>query len=111
MGDVAAFAKWRHDDHRDASAVAEEVKRLNISGVVISAALVEGDENGGFRPQSAVGLHAFDNLFDEALKQVELRRVRMAVRPSARLDVGDRGQSSVFDRVVEGSRILEVGLA
>src|ERR1700731_557025 len=39
--DVTALAEWRHDDQGNAGAVAEVIERLNIAGVVVSAALVE----------------------------------------------------------------------
>ena len=53
--DVAAGGVRRHDDQRDARAVAEEVERLHVARVVVAAAFVEGDEDGGVLPQVGIG--------------------------------------------------------
>ena len=35
---------------RNAGAVAEEVQRLHVTGIIVAAAFVEGDEDGGVWP-------------------------------------------------------------
>src|ERR1700733_15975006 len=61
----------RDDEKRDAGAIAEEVDRLDITGVIVSAAFIEGDEDGSARPQRR-SLHLIDDLVDEALEEIEL---------------------------------------
>ncbi len=84
--DAATRGVRRDDNERDAGAVAEEVDRLHVAGVVVAAAFVEGDEDGGVLPQSRVGLDFIDDLLGEAFEQVELRGGRVSVDEAARLD-------------------------
>ena len=49
--DMAALRVGRDHDGRDARAVTEEVERLDVAGVPVSAALIEGDQDRGVRPQ------------------------------------------------------------
>ena len=72
MGDVASLSVGRDDDQRDAGAVAEEVERLNVSGVVVAAAFIEGDEDCGVPPQFGLALHGIDDFLGEAFEEVEL---------------------------------------
>ena len=43
--DVAGLGVLRNHDQRNARAVAEEIQRLHIAGVIVAAAFVEGDED------------------------------------------------------------------
>ena len=106
--DVAAGAELGDRDHGNAGSVAEKVERLNIARVPISAAFVEGDQDGGVGPQFWIGLHAVDDLLHKAFEEIELRRRRMAVNPAARLDIGDGRQLSTLDTSVQIGGILEV---
>jgi hypothetical protein len=97
VGDVPGITqrqvlRIRHDDQRNARAVAEEVDRLHIAGVVVAAALILGDENDGVLGVRRRGLDLVDDLLHEALEQVQLRGGRMAVHVAAGLDEGNRGQ-------------------
>ena len=47
MRDVTLLRIRRDDDQRNACAVAKVVERLHIAGVIVAAAFVKGDENGG----------------------------------------------------------------
>src|ERR1700723_1796801 len=51
VGDDATLGVGRDDDHRDAGAISEEVDGLNVTGVIVTAAFVEGDEDGSVRGQ------------------------------------------------------------
>ncbi len=68
---MACFSEARDDDHRDASAIAEEIYWLNVTGVVVASAFVERDENSGVLPEGGIGLYSVDDLLDEAFVQVE----------------------------------------
>ena len=70
---MAGFGEERDGDDRNSGAVAEEVKRLNVAGVVVAAALVEGDEDGGATPQRGIGFDGDDDFFDEAFEEVKFR--------------------------------------
>ena len=48
--DMAARGKLGDHEQRDARAVAEEVQRLNVPGVVVAAAFIVGDEDHGVLP-------------------------------------------------------------
>src|SRR5258708_37855138 len=85
MRDVSAAGVGRNLDGGDTGAVAEEIERLNVSGVVVAAAFVHGHDDGGARPPRWSGLDAVDDLFHEALDRVELGRCRVSIAPSARL--------------------------
>ena len=51
VSDVTPRGIRRDNDQRDTGAVAEEVHRLHVSGIVVAAALILGDEDGGVLPQ------------------------------------------------------------
>src|SRR5271169_6230554 len=70
---VAAGGEGGHDDQWNPSAIAEEVERLNVAGIIVAAALVEGDEDGYTGPLGRV-LNRIYDLLGECLKQVKLRR-------------------------------------
>ncbi len=48
--DMAALRERRDDDQRNAGAVTEEVQGLNVAGVEVAAAFVEGDEDQQYSP-------------------------------------------------------------
>ena len=110
MRDVTALGVLRDDDQRNAGAIAEEVDRLDVTRVIVSAALVEGDEDGGVVPECRVGLDLVDDLLDEAFKEVEFGGCRVTVIEAAGLDDGDRGQVAGVDVFVELSRVGDVCL-
>ena len=95
--DVAGLGVGRNHDQRNARAVAEEVERLHVTGVVVAAAFVEGDEDGGVLPERRIRLDRIDDLLGEAFEQIQLGRCRVAIDQSAGLDEGDGGQRSVLD--------------
>jgi len=59
-------------------------------------------------PQFRISPHEGDDFLNEALEQIQLRRRRVAVDKSARLDKGHRWQRSVLNVVVEVDGVLEV---
>ena len=71
MRDVTALGVLRDDDQRDACAIAEEVDRLDVARVIVSAALIEGDEDCSVVPKRWIGLDLVDDLLDEAFKEIE----------------------------------------
>src|SRR6516162_5880768 len=97
VANVAALAESGNGDHRDAGAVAEEVELLHVTGVVGSAALVEGDKDGGVVPKVRICLNPIDNLLNEALEQVQFRGRGMAVDETARLDPRNGRQFALRD--------------
>src|ERR1700674_5005864 len=99
----------RDQNHRDASAVAQEVERLDIPRVIVAAAFVERDEDGSALPEILVALDAVNDLFDEAFEKIELGRCGVAINPSARLDKGDSGQGAILNIVVKIRGVLEIG--
>ena len=72
MRDVSGFGVGRNDDERDARTVAEEVHRLDVTGIVVASAFVEGDHDGGILPKSGIGLNRVDDLLRKAFEQIEL---------------------------------------
>ena len=83
---VSRLGVRRDDDQRDARAVAEEVERLHVAGVIVTAAFIEGDQDGGVFPEIRIGLNGVDDFLCEAFEEVELRRSGMAVNIAAGLD-------------------------
>ena len=92
-----AVVYGRDHDHRNAGAVTEEVQRLNVAGVIVAAAFVEGDEDRRGLPQSRIGLHSVDDLLHEAFEQIQLRGSRVAIDESARLHIRDGRQVAAGD--------------
>src|SRR5271167_2174069 len=43
---VAAGGEGGNDEQRNAGAIAEEVERLHVTGIIVATALIEGDEDG-----------------------------------------------------------------
>lgn len=92
MGNVSRLRIRRHDDQGNPRSITEEIQRLHIAGIVITAAFVKGDEDGRVLPQIRITLHRIDDFFCEAFKEIQLGRGRMAVYQAAWLDIRDRGK-------------------
>ena len=67
MLDVAALGERRNGNERDAQTITEEVQHLNETAVVIAAAFIHGDENGGRGPLVRVALRQVNDVFCEDL--------------------------------------------
>src|SRR5260370_6724081 len=91
--------------------VAKVVERLNVAGVVVTAALVEGNDDGCALPQFPVGLDAVHDFLYEALKQIELRGSRVSGEPAVWLHIGTRGQGAVLNRVIANDSVLRLSPA
>src|SRR5579864_9165524 len=109
MRDVSSLGERRNHQRGNSGAVSEIVEGLNVAGVIVTAAFVEGDDDGGTLPQLLIGLDAVNDFLHEAFEQVELRRSGVTVEPSVGLHVGNSRQRTVLDRLIEGSRVLIVG--
>ena len=90
VADMTAPREGRNSNHRNARPSAEEIDRLDKAGVVVAAALVYSDEDGGLGPLPWVALRELDDVFSEGLKEPPLGRSRVAVQRAVRLNVGDR---------------------
>src|SRR5882672_5933861 len=108
MADVAAAGEGRDDDQRNAGAIAEEVKWLDVAGVVVAAAFVEGDDERGFREESGIGLEVVEGLLDHAFKEIEFRGCGMAVDQSVGLNERDGGQRAIVNGGEEVGGVLDV---
>jgi len=111
MRNVAALGVLGDDDQRDAGTIAEEVDWLNVTGVIVSAALIPGDEDGSVGPESRVGLDLVDDLLGEAFEEIELGGRRVTIVEAAGLDDGDRRQVTGVDVFVELGGVPDVGFA
>ena len=49
--DIALFGVGRNRNERNACAVAEEVDRLDVAGIIVAATFVGGDEDCRRRPE------------------------------------------------------------
>src|SRR5580704_3483219 len=87
VADMTALRKARHDDERNPRTVAEEVERLDVSGDIEAASLIESDEQCGLVHQFGIGLEMINNVLDHSLKQVNLGRRWVTVEQGVRLDV------------------------
>lgn len=72
VADMAASGERRYGDHGNARACPEEINRLDEAGVIVTAALVHGDKDRGFRPKFRIALREFNNVLSEGLKQTPL---------------------------------------
>src|SRR6266481_5326087 len=96
----------RRDDYKgDARPVAEEIQRLDVAGIPIPAAFVEGDEDRRLAPEVPMRPHGLDDLAGESLEDVELGARWMTVRKPTRLYKGHRRQARVDDVVVEVRKV------
>ena len=90
---MAAGAEGRNRDHGNAGAIAEEVERLDVARVPISAGFVPGDENGGFSPQLRIGVERRQNVENVAFEQINLRALRVTVEQTVRFPNDTDGRS------------------
>src|ERR1700685_534333 len=89
VGDMTTRGVRRNDEHWNAGTVAKEVNWLDVTRVIVSAALVKGDEYRGVGPKLWIRLDLIDNLLHEALKKIKLGRSGMTIVEAARLYDGD----------------------
>src|SRR4030088_1197100 len=94
--DVPGFGVLGNHERGYPGAVTKVVERLNVAGVVVAAALVEGDDDRGTLPQVFVGLDAVNDFLYEAFEQIKLRRSRVPVEPAVGLHIRNRRQRSVL---------------
>src|SRR5882757_4647209 len=90
VADMTAPREGRNSDHRNARPGAEEIDGLDKAGIVVAAALVYSDENGGLGPLLRVALRKLDDVSGEGFEEPPLGRSRVAVQRAIRLNVGDR---------------------
>src|SRR5260370_35949392 len=93
MADVASAGEGRNDNQRNARPVAEEVQRLNVAGVIVAAAFVEGDDQRGFSEKIRPGSQVVEGLLDQAFEEVEFGGRRMTINQAVWLDEGHGGPS------------------
>src|SRR6266481_1993436 len=72
VADMTALGEGRNGDDGNARACAEEIDWLDKAGVVVAAALVHGDEDGGLRPLVRVALRELDDVSGEGFQQAPL---------------------------------------
>ena len=48
--DISTPSIWRNNNHRNPGAIAKIIERLHITGVIIAAAFVEGDDDRRIPP-------------------------------------------------------------
>src|SRR5580658_8215472 len=108
---MTAFRELGDNDERNAGAIAEEINRLNVTRIIVSTTLIEGNEDCGVSPESWVGLDLIDDLLHEALKEIEFGRRRVTIVEAAGLNDGDWRQVAGVDVLVELSCISDVGFA
>src|SRR5215813_13909867 len=104
--DVATLGEVRYNNQWNPWSVAEEVERLNVSGIIVAAAFVQGDHQGCACKQLGIRLQAVNDLLCHAFKQIKLRRSRMPVKQAIGLHERNCGQCVGCDRVEEVDRIL-----
>src|SRR6266478_5747141 len=108
MVNVPALGERRHNDQRDARPIAEEVQRLDIAGVIVTTAFIEGDDESGVGEEFGSGHEVIDGLLDHAFQEAELRGRRVTVEQAVRLDEGNGRQGRGVDSFEEIRRILDV---
>src|SRR6202162_4844776 len=108
MRDVACRGEGRNHQSWNSGAVAEVIEGLDISGVVVAAAFVEGNDDGGAGPQCFVGLYFVDDLLHEALEQIEFGRRWVSIKPAVGLHKGNGRQRAVLDRLIEFGGVAQV---
>src|ERR1019366_3752737 len=82
---VPGLGERRDYDERNARTIAEKVNGLNVAGVVKSARLVEGNEDGSCLPQSVLRLDGIHQIADEGFVQLRQRCARVAIHDVVRL--------------------------
>src|ERR1700730_6266918 len=73
--DMALLGEGRNRDKRNPGAVAQEVDRLDISGIVVAAAFVGGNEDRGRLPEVGIAFNPIDQRLQEFFVVVG-RRIR-----------------------------------
>src|SRR5690349_16088163 len=96
---MAAAGKRRNGDQRDARSIAEKVQRLDVAGVVVSAALIHGDEEYGGRKKFWVRCEMIHDFPVHALEEVELRRRRVTVQQTVGFYEGYGRQAAMLLRL------------
>src|SRR4029077_10962406 len=97
MVDVSSPGKLRDNNQRNPWPVPEEVQRLNVAGVPVPPAFVESDDQCRTFHQFWIGLEVIENLLGHPLKQIELRRSRVAIQQPVWFYEGNCRQRSVVD--------------
>ena len=75
---MAFLGKGRNRNERNTGAVAEEVNRLDIAGIVVAAAFIEGDEDRRRRPELRIALYPIDQALDKFFIVVGVRIPRVS---------------------------------
>src|SRR5262249_232421 len=86
--DVAALGKGGNDDERDARTVTEEVQRLEVAGIPVTAAFVKGNDEGRIFGQFVMALEPGEKAVDKRFKYVQLGAGRMSVTKAVRFQIG-----------------------
>jgi len=63
--DMALLGIWRDGDQWNAGAVAEEIDRLDVAGIVIASPFIHRDQNRGLSPERFIALNARDQINDK----------------------------------------------
>src|SRR5260370_6306622 len=106
MADVASAGEGRNDNQRNARPVAKEVQGLNVAGVIVAAAFVEGDDQRGFSEKIGPGSQVVEGLLDHAFEEVEFGGRRMTINQAVRLDEGHGGRRFWLDGGQENRPLL-----
>src|SRR5690349_6057610 len=111
VADVAALGKRRNDDERNARPVTEEVQRLNVTGVVVTAALVKGDDESCAGEKLRVGLKQVHDFPGHALKEIELRGSWVTVQQAVRFDERYGRKGGRLDGSIKIGCVFDMGCA
>src|SRR6266852_6966455 len=79
MADVVSVGEGRNDNQRNARPVAKEVQGLNVAGVIVAAAFVEGDDQRGLSEKIGPGSQVIHRSLDHAFEEVEFGRCWVTV--------------------------------
>src|SRR5215469_16671716 len=104
---MAPTGERRNSEQGNAWAVAEEIERLDVAGVVVTSAFVHRDEQDGGGKKLLVGGQVVDDFLDHALKEVLFRGRRVAVQQTVRLYEADCRQRAIVDGGEEIRRVLD----
>src|SRR5579859_3869831 len=105
---MARVGERRNHQRGNSGAVPEEIKRLDVTRIIVSSAFIERYDDGGAVPQLGVGVDAIDDLFHETFEKIKLGRGRVAIEPAIRLHERNRRQSSLLDGFVKRDSVLQV---
>src|SRR5260370_14880054 len=109
MADVASAGEGRNDNQGNARPVAKEVQGLNVAGVIVAAAFVEGDDQRGLSEKIGPGSQVIHRFLDHAFEEVEFGGRRMTINQAVRLDEGHGGASFGGEGGGGNRRVLDVG--